>query len=144
MYLLQERFMFHNLGILQKCMVPNFNNWKVIGVGFGAVHCKPDGELILEIHQNWNIKWWNPVNQIKTKALKKGWLQGTKWKDPHSRRKKNHLRGRTTRGTSSTLHAWGTIILHWNSTSAIFNNVFAPPVTTEVQYVGALSSSTAD
>ncbi len=38
----------------------------------------------------------------KTKApQKKGGIQGTKWKDPHPRRQKNHLRGRTTKGTSS-------------------------------------------
>jgi hypothetical protein len=28
--------MFHNLGILQKCKVPNFNDSKVLGVGFGG------------------------------------------------------------------------------------------------------------
>ncbi len=33
---------------------------------------------------------------------KKGWIQGTKWKDPHPRRQKNHPRGRTTKGTSSS------------------------------------------
>ncbi len=34
------------------------------------------------------------------KAPKKGGIQGTKWKDSHPRRQKNHLRGQTTRGTS--------------------------------------------
>jgi len=28
--------------------------------------------------------------------LKKGGIQGTKWKDPHPRRQKNHKRGQTT------------------------------------------------
>jgi hypothetical protein len=45
---------------------------------------------------------WNPANQLKTKAPKKGGIQGTKWKDPHPRRQKNHLRGQTTRRTSSS------------------------------------------
>jgi hypothetical protein len=38
----------------------------------------------------------------KPKHPKKGGIQGTKWKDPHPRRQKNHLRGRTTRVTSSS------------------------------------------
>jgi hypothetical protein len=29
-------------------------------------------------------------------------MQGTKWKDPHPTRQKNHLRGGTTKGTSSS------------------------------------------
>jgi hypothetical protein len=32
---------------------------------------------------------------------KKGRIQETKWKDPHPKRQKNHIRGRTTRGTSN-------------------------------------------
>ncbi len=42
----------------------------------------------------------------KQKDPKKGGIQGTKWKDPRPRRqkKKNHLRGQTTRGTSSSRH----------------------------------------
>jgi hypothetical protein len=40
--------------------------------------------------------------KYKPKAPKKGEIQGTKWKDPHPGRQKNHLRGRTTRGTSSS------------------------------------------
>ncbi len=47
-------------------------------------------------------KWWNPANHKWTKAPKKGGTQGTKWKDPCPRRQKNHLRGQTTRGTSSS------------------------------------------
>jgi hypothetical protein len=41
-------------------------------------------------------------NINKTKSPKKGGIKGTKWKYPHPRRQKNHLRGQTTRGTSSS------------------------------------------
>ncbi len=38
----------------------------------------------------------------KPKHPKKAGIQGTKWKDPPTRRQKNHLRGQTTRVTSSS------------------------------------------
>jgi hypothetical protein len=44
---------------------------------------------------------WPIINKPKHHPKTKRGIQGTKWKDPCPRRQKNHLRGQTTRGTSS-------------------------------------------
>ncbi len=51
----------------------------------------------LPLHDNETLPIIN-----KTKHPKKGGIQGTKWKNPCPRRQKNHLKGQTTRGTSSS------------------------------------------
>ncbi len=47
-------------------------------------------------------KWWNLQIIKNTPEPKRGGIRGTKWKDPPPRRPKNHLRGWTTRRTSSS------------------------------------------
>jgi hypothetical protein len=42
------------------------------------------------------------INKLNHPQKKRWRIQETKWKDPCPKRQKNHLRGRTTRGTSSS------------------------------------------
>jgi hypothetical protein len=51
----------------------------------------------LKLHETLQI-----INKPNRSKKKKGRIQGTKWKAPCPRRQKNHLRGPTTKGTSSS------------------------------------------
>jgi len=57
--------------------------------------------VLLPSLYKWTIMmkpWQSFINQSTKQGGKQ---EGTKWKDPRSRRQKNHLRGPTTRATSS-------------------------------------------
>jgi len=56
--------------------------------------------LIFSKNQN-NDETLPIINKPKHPEKKRGGMQGTKWKDPCPKRQKNHLRGGTTRRTSS-------------------------------------------